>query len=230
MKLLRLYFRRSPGLAVLAIVAGGLSGGATAWLLSIINTVLTGPAWSSHLVAAFVGLCLLRLVSGIVSHLLLIRLSQTAILHLRLELCDHILRAPLRFIESLGPHRLTACFTDDVANVSNIVINIPYFLINLVVLAACLTYLASLSMPAFAAVVSGLLIGVATYLGPVLWANRHFRLAREQQDALFAHFRSVTEGTKELKLHVGRRQRFTDALLRAAARRLHHHNVAGISI
>jgi putative ATP-binding cassette transporter len=39
------------------------------------------------------------------------------------------------------------------------------------------------------------------------------RRARDEQDALMGHFRSLTEGTKELKLHHGRKADFIDSVL-----------------
>src|SRR5436305_9390767 len=41
---------------------------------------------------------------------------------------------------------------------------------------------------------------------------RRFRQSREKQDELFGHFRGMTEGAKELKLHARRRLGFLDLL------------------
>ena len=48
---------------------------------------------------------------------------------------------------------------------------------------------------------------------------------REAKGALFEHFRSLTEGMKELMLHRGRRETFVASDIRQAAESLRHHNL-----
>jgi len=55
------------------------------------------------------------------------------------------------------------------------------------------------------------------------------RLAREEADKLFAHFRALTEGVKELKLHRSRRGKFLSGCIQAATENFSRHNVAAES-
>ncbi len=55
-------------------------------------------------------------------------------------------------------------------------------------------------------------------------------LAREDQDLLFSHFRSLTAGSKELKLHYQRRQVFLSQELQSAAASFRRHNVDGLTL
>ena len=82
----------------------------------------------------------------------------------------------------------------------------------------------------------GLLFVSAAALYRILIARafRHLRQARDTRDLLFQHFRTLTEGMKELKLHADRRQAFlteridaaTEALKRDAVAGIRHHLVA----
>src|ERR1700730_11783610 len=97
------------------------------------------------------------------------------------------------------------------------------------VILGTLAYLSWSSSAKLLLLVAFLALGVPSYLLAARWSGARQRLAREQGDALFAHFRAVTEGTKELKLHRPRRLAFLDQLRVTAAsyRRL---NVATRSI
>jgi putative ATP-binding cassette transporter len=65
-------------------------------------------------------------------------------------------------------------------------------------------------------------------------AYRYLQRARDTRDLLYRHFRALTEGMKELKLHAARREAFfseqiattTDALQRDALTGVRHHIVA----
>ena len=59
-------------------------------------------------------------------------------------------------------------------------------------------------------------------------AYRHLKRARNTRDLLFQHFRGLTEGMKELKLHADRRQAFLTERIDAATEALKHDAMAGI--
>ena len=54
-------------------------------------------------------------------------------------------------------------------------------------------------------------------------------LAREEQDQLFKHFRTLTEGIKELKLHTSRRQAFFFEELQVSAAVSRYQNVSALN-
>jgi putative ATP-binding cassette transporter len=60
-------------------------------------------------------------------------------------------------------------------------------------------------------------------------AKRELRLGREQQDILFRHFRTLTDGAKELKLHADRRRSFLNEDLTSTIATYRQHQVAGLS-
>jgi putative ATP-binding cassette transporter len=225
-----LYLYRCRIAVPAAVVLGLVSGLTTTLLLALINSVLAAHQWTWGVVAAFAGLCLLRLVTGVAAHIILIAQSQRAVCDLRLDLCDRVLRAPLAQLEALGEHRLTACFADDIAQVAQVVVNVPYAFVNLVILAGCLAYLGWMSSVVLGGVLLCLLGGALTYLGPVLWATRHLRRAREHQDTLFKNYYAVVGGVKELKLNDARRAAFVAGALRPSADDVRRHSVSGITV
>ena len=78
--------------------------------------------------------------------------------------------------------------------------------------AGVLAYLAWLSLGLFALLLAVILVGVASYVVPLSIAERRQQLVRQEVDTLYAHFRGLTSGTKELKLHRRRRGDFLDSL------------------
>ena len=229
MFLIKLYLHRSYLLVTAAVLFGAVSGLCAAVLLAVVNTALES-GWAAPTVAVFTGLCVVRLLSGVGSHMLMVRLAQGTICRMRMEMSRQILRSPLPHLEGLGNHRLMASFTGDIASVARVAINIPYFLVNLVVLVGCLIYLGWMSLGVVVGVAACFIVGVMSYLGPVLWANRRLRVAREYEDALHDGFQGVVQGAKEMKLHQGRQALFLERCVHSAADHVRKHNVAGITV
>jgi putative ATP-binding cassette transporter len=231
MDLIYILLRSSWQMVAIAIATGCLSGGGSAVLIAMISrSVSEGEIQNwSHLAVGFAGLSLLTLVTGIVSQLMLIRLAQDAILQLRVGLSQQILSAELAHLERLGAARLLATLTDDVQMVADAVRLIPFVCIDLATVIGCLVYIVWLSWSGF------LLVCLITALALLScrWLMRRGRqqlaLARVDQDDLFKQFQAVTEGSKELKLHHGRRQAFLNLGLQARATSFRQHNVNGLS-
>jgi putative ATP-binding cassette transporter len=232
LKLLKFLMNSSRKTVLVAILAGIVSGVCNTAMLALINVTLTprprlaGPA----LAWMFLGFCLVAPVSRIVSELLLARLGQGTVLDLRVRLSRRILDLPQRKLEELGAHRLLTLLTEDVPAISNIVMVMPGLCINLAVILGCLAYLGWLSWQALLAVLLFMVLGVVTYQWAVSRAIRHLRAAREQEDRLMGHFRGLTEGSKELKLHHERREAFLSRVLRGTAQRIWEHNVDGMRV
>ena len=82
----------------------------------------------------------------------------------------------------------------------------------------------------FLLICGGLFIGLLSINLLEGRARKYVRLAREEQDALFGHFRALTGGTKELKLHKGRRDAFLSEELHDSAESYRRHQVVGNTI
>jgi putative ATP-binding cassette transporter len=231
MKLLTFLLRKSKSIVVLSILAGILSGAASAGLIVLINTALNHKESSAMiLVWSFTGLCVLLPVMRFFAGVLLAKLGQRVIFDLRLHLCGRILSAPLRRLEEIGVPRLLASLTDDVLVISNTLTSIPLLCIHLAIVIGCLIYLVWLSWTVFLVVVILLALGVASIQLLERKARGFFKLAREEQDALFSHFRALTEGIKELKLHRRRREVLVSQLIQSTATSYQLQNVAGVTV
>jgi putative ATP-binding cassette transporter len=211
----------------LVILAGMLSGAATAGLIASINAALNRQGSSTSLSWGFVGLCAAIPITRFFSNFLLVRLTNRALKELRLEMCKRILSAPLRQLEQIGAPRLLAAITEDIGRIVSGIANIPQLTMNLSLVIGSLVYMGILSWKLLLFVLAAIAVGIATYRLPVLYAQRYFRREREAWDHMFRHLRGITEGTKELKIHGGRRREFVADLLEPTAEALRQHNVAG---
>ena len=231
MNLLRFLLRESRATVAVAILVGLLSGAGNTGLMIFINTrLIHGRPMGASLAWGFAALCLAVTVTRATSNLLLLCLGERTVRGLRMQLSRRILAAPLRHLEDLGPHRLLATLTGDVPTITNAVILLPEISISASIVAGCLAYLGWLSLPAFGITLVFIVAGAGGYHLAIRRALRHFTRAREQNDELLSHFRSLTEGTKELKVHRERRRSFLEGVLGSTVDRVYDAGVRGGSV
>jgi putative pyoverdin transport system ATP-binding/permease protein len=220
MQLLTLLLKTSGSQVWLAAITGLLSGLSTAGLIALINLSISAPDIPKQtLILGFMGLSLVLLVSMAVSQALLGRLVQATTLKLRMDLSQRILGCSLRHLEELGGSKLLATLTEDVETISMA----SFFMANLVVaitmLFSCLLYLGYLSLTVFVLVIVFLAAGITSHQLIVGRGKDSLKQARDEQDQLFKHFRTIVLGTKELQLHAARRKAFlTEDLQRSVDR------------
>jgi putative ATP-binding cassette transporter len=213
---------------ILAILTGIIAGLSNAGLLILISTALSRTAsLPTYLYWVFGGLCVLVPLLRFASQTLLLNLSQAATYDLRVNLSSRILSAPLRQLEEIGRHRLIATLTDDVLVISSGLMSLPPLCLHGAIILGCLLYLAWLSPVVLLGVIGFLCLTVFTFKLASKKALRSMRLAREEQDVLFGHFRGMSEGTKELKLHRARRHEFLNQLLQNTAAAYRKHTIRG---
>ncbi len=231
MKLIGLLLRASRAGVVLSILFGLLAGASFTGLISLINRVVSGQAGASPpVIAAFISVGVFALVMRIASQMLANRLHYGVIFDLRMQLCRQLLATPLRRLEESGAHRLMAVLTDDVISVSTGLVTLPNIIINLAIVAGCLVFLGWLSWGLLLCMLAFMAVGIATYRQPTMWAVAIMGRARQLQDALFKHFRGLTEGMKELKLHLQRRESFLREELERTASELRALQIRGNDI
>ncbi|WP_460204882.1 cyclic peptide export ABC transporter [Scytonema sp. NUACC21] len=232
MNLIYFLLRSSWRMVAIAIVTGLLSGSSSASLIALISTAgsqgttdrLTLLAWS------FVGLSLVALITSIISQVMLIRLSQHAVFQLRTRLSRQILSSGLSHLEQIGSPRLLATLTEDVQAVTDAVHLIPYLCIDVAIVVGCLLYITWLSWLVLLMVVALAVVAIGSSQWLLRRGEKFLALAREDQDVLFKHFRTITEGVKELKLHYRRRQFFLANHLDSAAATFRRHNTQGLTL
>lgn len=84
-------------------------------------------------------------------------------------------------------------------------VGVPHLCINIPIVFACLAYIGWLSPAIFACGVIFAALAIAAYVVLSACGVQELRRAREHQDVLVDHFRTLIGGFRELKLHRGRR-------------------------
>jgi putative ATP-binding cassette transporter len=223
--------RSSRAQVFLIILAGVVSGAASTALIIVIGGALSRVTEvGMDLLWRLLALCLVLPIARFASGTLLVRLSQATIFDMRLSLSRRLLAAPLRRLEEVGAHRLLATLTDDTSVIADVFTQLPLLFMQGTVLIGCFAYLAWLSLPTFGIVLGFLLLGLVFYRVAAKRAMAHFQRMREEGDNLFRHFRGLTEGTKELKLHRDRRQAFLQKGLAATASAVRRHMISGATV
>ncbi|HAP38375.1 MAG TPA: ABC transporter ATP-binding protein [Nitrospira sp.] len=218
--------RDARTMMVLMVLTGLLAGLSSVGLLAVINKLINGAGTTADgFAVAFIGLALLKVSSNYLSQLLLVTFAQKTILRLGMDLCWKVVRAPYRTLERRGPHEILATLTDDTNAMAWAVNGLPGLAINVAILAGCSLYLAWLSWQAFLGVVVLAVLGLLGYRRLYQRVLQSSLAVRESKGVLFEHFRSLTEGMKELMLHRGRRDTFVEQDIRQAAESLRRHNL-----
>lgn len=227
MKLFRFLVRYSPALVCWTSLAAMVSGACNAGLIAMINAVLTrhGSA-AAAAVVGFVALGLGRIVSNAAAQFTLAHYSQETTARMRRDLVRKILDVPLRRLEELTTPRILVALTEDVTEIMQAMLLIPAFAVNLAILLGGAVYLGCLSLPVLVAMFGFMIVGAVTYRMLIRSGFGHLGSAREGQDRLFRHFRALTEGIKELKLHRVRREAFVREDIDTATGFCQRHNVA----
>ena len=204
-----------------------ISGACNAGLIAAVNKSLhqVGPT-ARMLVLAFVALGLGRLVTSLVSQMMSVRFSQKAVAGMRRNLVRSILGAPLRQLEEIGSARLIVALTDDIYNVTQALLAVPVTAVNVALLLGGAAYLGWLSWELLLGLTLFAAAGAVGYSLLSKGAYRSLNRAREEEDRLFGHFRALTDGVKELKLHRDRRSVFLARDIDAATAGFERHNVA----
>lgn len=225
MKLILFLLKESRLTVITAIAVGLVSGLAGAGLIAVITAAATGTDGSrAVLIAAFLALTLVAFATRILSQVSLVELAQRAVFELRIHLCRQILATPLLQLERIGNARFLASLTDDVTAITDAVVGIPLLFVNIATVVGCLVFMAWLSWKGVLLVIAVMIVGSASYQLLHARAVTMLNRARADQDSLFAHFRAMTRGSKELKLHSGRREVFLAEQLIPTARSLHRNN------
>lgn len=231
MKLLGLLFKNSWWLMALAGTLGLLSGASTAGLIATINKAIEFSDEPNHyLAASFIGLCGVAFATTALSQVLVVRITQSTIYRLQMELVSRILDCPLRQLEFIGKSRLMAALTDDVDAVSKASPWLSGLLANSTLLLGCGAYLAWLSPLLFSGLLAFMLLALYSYQVLVNRGLLAFKFARQIRDRLFEHFRTATEGTKELKIHRQRRIAFISEDLSQDAAEYRHYRTFAMSV
>ncbi len=136
---------------------------------------------------------------------------------------------PYAQFERVGSARIQSALTEHSNNVAVLFVSLPVILTNTVIVVGCLGYLAMLSWQVFLFALGVIGLGAVGYHLVHLRAIRYLQSASSEQDRLFGHFRALTDGAKELRLHQRKSRVFMDQILGESVesvRRLRAHGMS----
>lgn len=222
--------RQSRGLLLAAAVASVVSGVCGVLLVSRINTALTVENHTTVLALTFAALAVAAMLSRTLSSVLFERLGQHALAELRRYISSRVLATDFRRLEILGGPKIHSALSEHSTNVAQFFVSLPAILTNSVIVIGCMIYMAMLSWQIFLAAVVMIGLGSLGYHLAHLQAIRYLGKASAEQDRLFGHFRSLTDGAKELRLHAGKRRAFNDDILGQSIDEVRRSRALGMSI
>ncbi|WP_136475482.1 cyclic peptide export ABC transporter [Pseudomonas sp. DG56-2] len=218
-------------LVIFSIVLGIIGGLAVTALLATVNQGLhNDDGMSKGIVLAFVGLCVVALLSSIAADIGTNYVGQHVIAKLRKELGAKVLSAPIEQIERYRTHRLIPVLTHDVDTISDFAFSFAPLAISLTVVVGCMGYLASLSLPIFFLTLTAIGVGSAIQYVAQRKGLRGFNAAREAEDDLQKHYQAIAEGAKELRIHRPRRHAMLTRNIQGTADHIRDTHVRSINI
>jgi putative ATP-binding cassette transporter len=206
---------------------GFVSGLIGTAFLALITMALRGSRYSRYyLLSLFIGLAALRLLSVASSQFMLIRFTQDSMLRLCETMTRRILHTPFRSLEQIGTARILATLTDDVLVLAYSIQIIPTLASQIAVLVGCALYLAYTSWIASLVMIVLTTVGALCYKILMMRAHAAIEAAQAGRDKLFGHFRSLTDGIKELKMSSSRQQAFLRDEIGETVREVRKQNLA----
>ena len=222
-----------PFRAIVSVsVALGMAGGlAITLLLATINNALHSAAGMTQgVILTFAALCVLALVSSIISDIGTNYVGQRIIAALRKDLGEKVLSAPIGQIEGYRSHRLIPVLTHDVDTISDFSFAFTPLAIATTVTLGCLGYLAYLSVPMFLMMVVAIIIGTSVQLVAGGKGIKGFDEARDHEDELQRYYNAIASGAKELRIHRPRRFRMNTQRIQKTADRISDIQVRSVNI
>ncbi|MCK0746452.1 cyclic peptide export ABC transporter [Chromohalobacter nigrandesensis] len=206
--------RRTRWLMTAASLASILSGLFSVLLIAQINAALTSDVASRVSAAwAFAGIAVALMVCRMISSVLFEWLGQRALAEVRSFIAQCVAVTPFAQFERVGSARIQSALTEHSNNVAILFISLPVILTNAVIVVGCLGYLAMLSWQVFLFALGVIGLGAVGYHLVHLRAIHYLHSASSEQDRLFGHFRALTDGAKELRLHQRKSRVFMDQIL-----------------
>ncbi len=227
MNLIRFFFRGSRTMMTATFAAAMLSGACNVGVMAMVTRVLGQTASPAEwMLWVFLALAAGRLITNFIAQLMLAHYSQHNCVKLRRDLVGKILAVPLRQLEEIGAPRLMVALTEDVLTLTEAMLIIPTFAVNIAILLCGAAYLAWLSWSVLLGMGVFILLGAVGYRILIRSGFKRLFLAREEQDRLYKHFRELTEGMKELKLHRERRGAFFSQSIHGCTERYKRHAIS----
>lgn len=229
--MLKYLIKQSKPLLLSASIASIVHGICSVLLLAQISAALTtAESDNGEMALIFAATALCVMLSYMAAAILFERLGQRAHAELRSFIAKRVIVADYRQLELLGAARIQSALSEHCTRVAEFFVSFPVILTNAVVVAGCLVYMAFLSWQVFLLAILVIGFGSLGYHLAHLRAIRHLDIAAQEQDNLFAYFRSLTDGAKELRLNRDKRTAFYDEVLGQSIEKVRKERTLGMSI
>jgi putative ATP-binding cassette transporter len=222
---------QSKALLVGASLITVIHGVCSVFLVAQISSALTTaePEIGSRALA-FAVTAVGVMLTYVVAAILFERLGQRAHAELRSFIARRVLAADYRQLESIGAARVQSALAEHSSHVAEFFVSFPVILMNAVIVAGCLAYMAWLSWHVFLLAIVVVGLGSLGYHLAHLRAIKHLNIAADEQDRLFAYFRSLTDGAKELRLNRQKGIAFYEEVLGRSIETVRRERTLGMSV
>ncbi|HKX54163.1 MAG TPA: cyclic peptide export ABC transporter [Nitrosospira sp.] len=208
-----------------------LHGACSVFLIAQISSALTATEGERGTMALiFIATAVAVMLSYVSAAILFERLGQRAHAELRSFVARKVLAADYRNLETVGTARIQSALAEHCTHVAEFFVSFPVILMNAVIVAGCLLYMAWLSWQVFLLAILVVGLGSVGYHLAHLRAIRHLNIASEEQDKLFSYFRSLTDGAKELRLNNRKRKAFYEEVLAGSIETVRRERTFGMSV
>ncbi|SEN51543.1 putative ATP-binding cassette transporter [Nitrosospira multiformis] len=206
-------------------------GACSVLLIAQISSALTATeSERGTLALIFIATAVAVMLSYVSAAILFERLGQRAHAELRSFVARKVLAADYRNLETVGAARIQSALAEHCTHVAEFFVSFPVILMNAVIVAGCLLYMAWLSWQVFLLAILVVGLGSVGYHLAHLRAIRHLNIASEEQDRLFSYFRSLTDGAKELRLNNRKRKAFYEDVLSSSIETVRRERTFGMSV
>lgn len=206
-------------------------GACSVLLIAQISSALTATeSERGTLALVFIATAVAVMLSYVSAAILFERLGQRAHAELRSFVARKVLAADYRNLETVGAARIQSALAEHCTHVAEFFVSFPVILMNAVIVAGCLLYMAWLSWQVFLLAILVVGLGSVGYHLAHLRAIRHLNIASEEQDKLFSYFRSLTDGAKELRLNNRKRKAFYEDVLSSSIETVRRERTFGMSV
>jgi putative ATP-binding cassette transporter len=214
-----------------ALVASTVAGASSVFLVSQISAALTSAASDVGTVAVrFAVAAVTTTLAGMLANILFERLRQQANAELRRYIAQRVMAAPLKTIEDVGTAKVQSALAEHTTSVAEFFVSLPGIVTNGVIVAGCCAYLIVLSPKIFLLTLLVFGLGSLGYHYAHLQAIKYLQAGSVEQDRLHGHFRSLTEGAKELRLNSAKRRVFESEVLGSSIDAVRKQRTIGMSI
>lgn len=154
----------------------------------------------------FAGALASLLIVSLISARFLSKLSSGVVYNVRLSLIKRVMSTDYAALTKVGSEKVYNVLINDVKIIANSVSELPSFIYNIILLVSLLSYLAYLSPPLFAVLISGIFL--SGLLSGFLIRRLAFfgRLMRGNEDGLMESYKGLLDGFAQMKFSQNRRQ------------------------